>query len=118
MRQPIATKTFNPAFPRVSAALAAQRFVQPAERKRNARAPNETLVGHAETLSNRTLGKRVNHGSWDSMTRDTSQRTPSDKPSKTKFTPAHGRDFAIAVRMMDEYETSRTRDKIAYIVLG
>jgi hypothetical protein len=52
------------------------------------------------------------------MTLDTTQRTPSDKPSKTKFTPAHGRDFAIAVRVVDEYETSRTRDRIAYIVLG
>ena len=46
------------------------------------------------------------------------RKTASGKASKNKYTPAHGRDFAIAVRVVDEYETSRTRDRIAYFVLA
>ena len=41
------------------------------------------------------------------------------KPN-SKYQPAHGRDFDItsAVRELDHYETSRTRDRITYLVLG
>jgi hypothetical protein len=43
------------------------------------------------------------------------------KPGKTrsKYQPAHGRDFDITmVRELDHYETSRTRDRVSYLVLG
>ena len=48
----------------------------------------------------------------------TNPKAVSRKASKNKYTSAHGRDFEMAVRVVDEYETSRTRDKIAYFVLG
>jgi len=48
----------------------------------------------------------------------TDSKAASRKASKNKYTPAHGRDFAMAVRVMDDYETSRTRDRIACFVLG
>ena len=36
-----------------------------------------------------------------------------------KYVPAHGRDFEVAQwRAMDEYATSRTRDRIAYALLA
>jgi hypothetical protein len=38
--------------------------------------------------------------------------------SSNKYTPAHGRHIEIAARVADDYETSRTRDRIAYLVLG
>jgi hypothetical protein len=43
----------------------------------------------------------------------------SHKTSKKKI-PGHGRDFdfEMVVRVVGEYETSRTRDRIAYFVLG
>jgi len=42
----------------------------------------------------------------------------SGKRQKSKYKPAHGRDFEIMLRAQDDYETSRTRDRIAYLTLG
>jgi hypothetical protein len=43
---------------------------------------------------------------------------PATQKTPGRYAPAHGRDYDIRLRAMDEYETSRTRDKIAYLVLG
>jgi len=48
----------------------------------------------------------------------TDKKGPVTKKTAGKYTPAHGRDYEIRLRALDEYETSRTRDKIAYLVLG
>ncbi len=34
-----------------------------------------------------------------------------------KYTPAHGRDYEIVMRAADDYRTSRTRDRISYVIL-
>jgi hypothetical protein len=44
--------------------------------------------------------------------------TEQSKGTKRNYQPAHGRDFEIVMRAADDYETSRTRDGIAYLVLG
>ncbi|MDA8248714.1 MAG: hypothetical protein M0Z28_05990 [Rhodospirillales bacterium] len=36
---------------------------------------------------------------------------------KSKYVPAHGRDVEVALAAVNEFETSRTRDNIAYILL-
>ncbi len=35
-----------------------------------------------------------------------------------RFQPAHGREGGISLRELDEYHTSRTRDRLGYIALG
>ena len=47
----------------------------------------------------------------------------SKKPSRSraKFQPAIGRDFdniVSVVQVLDQYRTSRTKDRVAYLVLG
>lgn len=41
------------------------------------------------------------------------RRTPG-----AKYQPAHGRDFDVSLEQLDAYTTSRTRDRVGYIVLG
>jgi RsiW-degrading membrane proteinase PrsW (M82 family) len=46
--------------------------------------------------------------------------TKDAKPKKTasRYKPAHGRDFEIEIHAVNEYRTSRTRDRIAYLILA
>ncbi len=45
--------------------------------------------------------------------KDTAAKQPAGR-----YKPAHGRDFQIEIRAVDEYQTSRARDRIAYLILA
>jgi len=43
---------------------------------------------------------------------------PGKSSSRNKRIPAHGREVEIVLRAIDDYRTSRTRDHVAYFILG
>ncbi len=52
------------------------------------------------------------------MTRPEKESSRRDRLKIKKFTPLHGRDFDISLRDLDDYKTARTRDNVAYVLLG
>ncbi len=52
------------------------------------------------------------------MLRPEKEKNRRNRPRINKYTPLHGREFDISLRDLDHYKTSRTRDNVAYVLLG